>query len=432
MAKLLAQFLYTWFIFPLIFVGAHLYALFSSRIRAGLLPRYESLHKLTAWRSQQDSVDKIILIHAASLGEFEHIKPLLHRFKEEYSTVNIVTFFSPSGYRHVKKYNFLDLFLYMPFDTRRNWKKVYELLKPVLIIVAKHDVWPKQIWTAREFKIPVYLTNASMAENSTRSKAVVRDFLGTVYRDFDRIYAISEEDGKRFKSVYPGCKVEIMGDTKYDQVVIRKQTALNHKLLPAEWVQNKFTIAAGSTWTEDEQHLLPALRNILLKYEFVNLILIPHQPEEKTLRIQLDFFKDWDTILFSNRKHIRNQRIIITDVVGYLAGLYLYANVAYVGGSFRQGVHNVMEPAIFGIPVLYGPEHKNSYEAIKLAEHKGGIIVNNTVEIQEWLEKFIQDPSLCKNIGYRAEQYVLGNTGATDRLLAGWENTLGAKKSKPV
>jgi 3-deoxy-D-manno-octulosonic-acid transferase len=315
----------------------------------------------------------------------------------------------------------------MPFDTKGNWKKVYNLLKPKMVIVAKHDVWPNQIWTAHELKIPVYLTNASLAENSTRTKPVVRNFLGTVYCDFDKIFAISREDGDRFKTFYPGCRVETMGDTKYDQVVIRKQAAVKLQLLPAEWNQHRFTIAAGSTWPEDEQHLFPALKDILLKYESVNLILIPHQPEEKAIKTHMDYFKDWDSILFSNREQIRGQRIIIMDSVGYLAGIYLYANAAYVGGSFRQGVHNVMEPAIFGIPVLYGPEHKNSYEAIKLAGYEGGIIVNNSAGIQEWFEKFILDPALCKKIGQKAEQYVLGNTGATDRLLAGWQKILGKK-----
>jgi 3-deoxy-D-manno-octulosonic-acid transferase len=427
MKKSLAKISYKWLIFPLIFITAHIFSLFSSRIRSGLFPRYKSLRILAGWTEQQQSGQKIILIHAASMGEFEHVKPLLHHFKEEYSAVNIVTFFSPSGYRHVKKYSFLDLFLYMPFDTKGNWKKVYKLLKPKMIIVAKHDVWPNQIWTAHELNIPIYLTNASLAENSTRTRPLVRNFLRTVYCDFNRIYAISREDGDRFKYFYPGCQVEIMGDTKYDQVVIRKQAAVKQRLLSAERNQNRFTIAAGSTWPEDEQHLFPALKNILLKYESVNLILIPHQPEEKTIKAQMDFFKDWDCILFSNREHIRGQRIIIMDSVGYLAGIYLYANAAYVGGSFKQGVHNVMEPAIFGIPVLYGPEHKNSYEAIKLAEHEGGIIVNNSTEIQEWFEKFILNPALSKKIGQKAEQYVLGNTGATDRLLASWNKILGKR-----
>jgi 3-deoxy-D-manno-octulosonic-acid transferase len=423
----LAKIIYIYIIFPLIFIGAHLYALFSSRVRAGLLPRYESLRKLVLWSEQQHSDAKTILIHAASLGEFEHIKPLLYRFKTDFGTINIVTFFSPSGYQHVKKHDFLDFYVYMPFDTRNNWRRVYKLIKPQLIIVAKHDVWPNYIWTAQELKIPIYLINGSLAENSTRTKPLVRNFLRTIYKGFNKIYAISEEDGKRFDTFYPGCKVEVMGDTKYDQVVLRKQAAEKQRLLPASWCDRRYTIVAGSTWPDDEEHLFPALKNILARFEFVNLILIPHQPDEKAIKAQIDVFKDWGITLFSNREQVDGKRVVITDVVGYLASLYYYANIAYVGGSFKQGVHNIMEPAIFGIPVLYGPVHKNSYEAIKLAEQKGGIIVHNSAEIQDWLVKFIQDSNFSSYIGKQAEKFVLSNTGATNRLLAGWRPVLARK-----
>lgn len=427
MGILFAKILYRYIIFPLIFIGAHIYALFSSRIRRGLFPRYQSVSDMTQWIEKNHPRNKIILFHAASLGEFEHIKPLLYHFKTDFSTINIVTFFSPSGYQHVNKSDDLDFFIYMPFDTRNNWIKIYNLLKPELIIVAKHDVWPNHIWTAQELKIPIYLINASLTENSTRTRPLVRNFLQAVHQAFDKIFAISEEDGQRFEISYPGSKVEVIGDTKYDQVVYRKKAAEKQKLLPATWGNKRFTIIAGSTWPEDEEHLFPALKNIIINHDFVNLILIPHQPDDKAIRAQLNYFKDWEIALFSNREQIGSKRIIVIDVVGYLASLYYYANAAYVGGSFRQGVHNIMEPAIFGIPVLYGPVHKNSYEAIKLAQQHGGIIVNNAAEIQNWFEKFIKDSDLCKAIGEQVEKFVLSNTGATKRLLDNWKHIISRR-----
>ena len=424
MSRNLARFLYTYLIFPGIFIGAHILSVFSANIRRGLLPRYQSLKRLELWVKQNKPGKKIVLIHAASLGEFEHVKPLLHHFKNDYATTNIVTFFSPSGYLHVKAYDYLDFYIYMPFDTRSSWKIVYQLLAPALIIVAKHDVWPQQIWTARDLKIPIFLINASLAENSTRTKPLIKNFLNSVYNDFTQIYPISEEDKQRFNIHYPGCYVQIMGDTKYDQVVLRKQAAEKQNLLSERWCKGKFILVAGSTWPEDEEHLFPALRELLIKYEFIKLILIPHQPDEKALKAQKECFKDWEICLFSARDELREQRVLITDAVGYLAGLYLYARVAYVGGSFRQGVHNVMEPAIFGIPVLYGPVHKNSYEAIKLAENNGGVIVRNKEDILRWLDVFIQDADLCKEFGEKAEDFARCNTGATNRLLAGWKEIL--------
>jgi 3-deoxy-D-manno-octulosonic-acid transferase len=424
MNKILAKVLYRLMIFPLIFTGAHISSLFSAKIRAGLLPRYKSIGKLAEWIEKNRPVNRIILIHAASLGEFEHIKPLLLHFKNDFLTVNVVTFFSPSGYRHVKKTNTLDLFMYMPFDTRRSWKKVYSLLNPSMVIVAKHDVWPNQIWTAREMHIPIYLINGSLAEISTRSMPMVRNFLTMVYKDFNMIYAISGEDRARFETFYPGCRVEVMGDTKYDQVILRKQAAEKQKLISENWIKDKFTIVAGSIWPEDNEHLLPALKKMLMMYSQVNLILIPHQPEVKAVRNLVNYFQDWEIAVFSKNEPLQEQRILIIDAVGYLAGIYAYASVAFVGGSFRQGVHNVMEPAIFGIPVLYGPVHKNSYEAIKLAEQNGALIVSATEDIENWLAKFIQDPQVCRQIGKQAENFVLNNTGATNRLLANWRERL--------
>jgi 3-deoxy-D-manno-octulosonic-acid transferase len=219
------------------------------------------------------------------------------------------------------------------------------------------------------------------------------------------------------------------GDTKYDQVVLRKKAAEKQVLLPERWYKDKFTIVAGSTWPEDEEHLFPALRELLAKYAFLNLILIPHQPDEKALKVQAEFFKEWDTCLFSARDELKEQRILITDAVGYLAGLYLYAQVAYVGGSFRQGVHNVMEPAIFGIPVLYGPVHKNSYEAIKLAENNGGCVVRTSEDMIRWLDVFINDAGLRKEFGKKAVQFAACNTGATLRLVQGWAKILAGSSS---
>lgn len=424
MTRPLARFIYRYLIFPGIFMGAHILSVFSSPVRRGLFPRYHTLKQLAGWINKTQAGKKVVLIHAASLGEFEHIKPLLHHFKNDYLTTNVVMFFSPSGYLHVREHNFLDFYIYMPFDTRRSWKTLYRLLNPLMVIVAKHDVWPQQVWTARDMNIPVFLINASLAENSTRTRTLVKNFLSTVYNDFERIYPISEEDGKRFKEHYPGCRLGMTGDTKYDQVVLRKKAAEKQSLLPEHWYKDRFILVAGSTWPEDEEHLFPALRELLLKYKYLNLILIPHQPDEKALKSQKEFFKEWETCLFSARDELKEQRILITDAVGYLAGLYLYAQAAYVGGSFHQGVHNVMEPAIFGVPVLYGPEHRNSYEAIKLAENNGGVIVRNKEDLLRWLDVFIQDADLCKEFGEKAEDFARCNTGATNRLLAGWNEIL--------
>jgi 3-deoxy-D-manno-octulosonic-acid transferase len=217
---------------PVILIVAHVFALFSKKIRNGLFPRYSTISLLKRWTQEQSTKQKRILFHAASLGEFEHIKPLLQELKEKYNTLNVVTFFSPSGYNHVKKFEGLDFHMYMPIDRATNWNALHSLLKPSLVVIAKHDVWPAQIWTARENGIPIFLVNASLPANSSRTKLFVKQFLSHVYSDFNTIFSISKDDAQRFSHYFPNCTVEVIGDTKYDQVVLRKRTALKQYLIP--------------------------------------------------------------------------------------------------------------------------------------------------------------------------------------------------------
>ena len=301
-----------------------------------------------------------------------------------------------------------------------NWQKIYELLDPTFIIVAKHDVWPGQIWTAKKKSIPAFLVNASLSSRSSRTGFGIKAFLKYVYRDFKCICAISEEDARRFSKHYPRCQVTVSGDTKYDQVVIRRDMAKRQNLFPEKWLKEKWIFVAGSIWPEDEEHLLPALQHFLEDKSTSRIILVPHQPAIKTVDRLSSQFKKWGVETFSHKQQLNRERVLIVDTVGYLAGLYYHAQLAYVGGSFHQGIHNVMEPAVFGIPVLYGPVHENSYEAVQLARGNGGIVVRNQSEIYQQVLKFHDDEKHRAQIGQLAEKYATRNTGATEQLIKRW------------
>jgi len=424
MYKKFWQFLYSYLVFPLFLVTVHLAAVFSRKIKNGLYPRYKSINKVKIWIEKEKQTGKIFLFHAASMGEFEHIKPLLKELSIRFHTINVVTFFSPSGFENIKRGDGLDFKMYMPVDTKRNWQNLYQILKPSLLVISKHDVWPQQIWQAKKMKIPVFLVNASLAEKSSRTRPGVKRFLKHVYRDFNKIFAISDEDARRFAKHYPRCPVETIGDTKYDQVVNRKNDAFKDSLFPTNWQQKKWVFVAGSIWPEDNKHLFPALKNMLAQFENFNCILVPHQPAQKIVDYMIEEFNKWGTIKFSQREKIKNERVVILDAVGYLASIYRYASAAYVGGSFQQGIHNVMEPAIFGIPVLYGPVHKNSYEAIQFSNSEGGLIVQNEKDIENILHNFIGNETERKLIGEKAKNFALKNTGATEKLIQFWKNML--------
>jgi 3-deoxy-D-manno-octulosonic-acid transferase len=422
MSKFIWQNIYTFLILPLIFILAHIAALFSKQIREGLFPRRETIAELENWIKSKKRNDRYVLFHAASMGEFEHIKPLLYKLKQKHNTINVLTFFSPSGYKHVKDTPGLDFFLYMPFDFSSHWKKLYELLKPSLLVISKHDVWPMQIWQAHTMNIPIYLVNASLPEKSSRTRPFIKSFLKHVYRDFSNIFTISKEDAQRFSIHYPRCSVQVMGDTKYDQVMFRKNESLNKDLLPSEWYKNKWILLAGSIWPDDEKKLIPGFINLLENYKNVRLILAPHEPIEKFVNTIEERLSKWGVIKFTQLKKNISARIIIVNTIGQLADLYQYANAAYVGGSFKQGVHNVMEPAIYGIPVVFGPVHQNIYEAIQLVKSEGGIVIENEIQANEILNKLVANDSYRKATGKKALAMAQENTGATDKIINHWES----------
>lgn len=424
MSKIIWKTIYGFIILPLIFVVVHIAAIFSRQIREGLFPRRKSIEKMKSWLSNQTANKKIVLFHAASMGEFEHIKPLLYTIKEKYDTINILTFFSPSGYKHVKETPGLDFFLYMPFDFASQWNKFYRILNPHLLIISKHDVWPMQIWQAKQLGIPVYLVNASLPEKSSRTRPFIKSFLKHVYRDFTKIFTISEEDAQRFAKHYPRCTVEVMGDTKYDQVVVRKNSAMKKEVLPEAWFKNKWIFVAGSIWPEGEKQLLPGLLNLIEKYENVKYIIVPHEPTEKYIANFEEKFSKWGVKRFTRINGDFNERVLLADTIGQLADLYQYASAAFVGGSFRQGVHNVMEPAIYGIPVIFGPIHENSYEAIQLAKCEGGIVFENEIQAENVLEKLINEEDFRKKTGNKAREMAEKNIGATNKILKHWDSIL--------
>jgi len=416
------QYFYYYIITPLFLIGVHLAALFSAKIRKGLLPRYKTISSLKNWLSESNPRGKRILFHTASLGEYEHIRPVLQMLKETFKTINIVTFFSPSGYENVGSGPYLDFHLYTPFDRKKNWQRILKIIDPSLIIIAKWDVWPSQIWTAKDMNIPIYLINASLREDSGRTKKGVKRFLKHVFRDFSAIFAVSDIDGQRFAQHYPRCPVEVVGDTKYDQVVLRKKHALSQSIISDSWSKNRWILVAGSIWPEDDEHLFPAIKKIMYERENIRIILVPHQPKQKAIESIIENFDNFGIQLFSKRENLLNERVLVIDAIGYLAGLYHYAHCAYVGGSFRQGIHNVMEPAVFGIPVLYGPVHENSYEAIEFSKGNGGFVVKNAADIYAYMTRFWENDDDRTLYGKKSEKFALRNTGATEKLIRHWHH----------
>jgi len=419
--------IYRYIINPIIIILFNLLAIFKQDVKMGLKQRRLVIRKLENWLKENKNDKKRVIFHTASLGEFEHIKPLLVEIKNKYKTQNIVTFFSASGYDNAKLTRGMDYKSYVPMESIPSWTKFYRNLSPALIAIAKHDIWPAQIWAADRLNIPVYLINASLSEASSRTNGLVKKFLGLVYKLIEKIYAISEEDAERFRSVYNLDNVEFLGDTKYDQVVFRKKSAEKQKLLPGNWIINKKVVVCGSIWPEDAKHLFPGLEKLLSDYADWKVIIVPHEPSEENIFEMEHRFRKWGTAKFSKSENLQDERVLLVDIIGYLAGLYYYADIAYVGGSFKQGIHNVMEPAIFGIPVMFGPMHKNSFEAVQLSKNNGGIVIKNKEDIIKWLAVLVKNREKREFMGEKALLFANANTGATEKLFIKWQDILSEK-----
>lgn len=415
----MVNFIYSVLILPLLIIFAHVVAIFSGKVRKPLFQRYKIISKLKEWAKKENKKEKKnIVIHSSSMGEFEHIKPLISLLNENLNINIVVTFFSPSGYENVKSFNGVSLFLYLPFDFKFIWKKFHKILNTNILIISKHDVWPNQIKTAKKLNITTILVNASLNEKSSRNSILARLILSEAYNSMDKIFVISKQDGEQFEKSFNCKNTQIAGDTKFDQVLKRMNENTNYKLISEDWLADNLIIILGSLWPQDAEHVLKSLPIILNEYKNIKIIIVPHEPTEEYIILFSENFLSYEFTLYSEGFDKKKTRILIINKIGILADLYKYADIAYIGGSFKQGIHNVIEPAIYGLPVMFGPVHNNSYEAKKLIKSGGAITINNSEEFYSEIKKLVSDEIYRKAIGNNAQTYANRNSGGTVKIIS--------------
>ena len=414
------QFVYNIFIVPVLAISIQLGSIFNKKIRAGINGRRRLFEDLIINRLTLDETKKTIWFHSSSLGEFEQAKPIIEKLKRETKLNVIVSFFSPSGYENSKKYRFADLITYMPFDSKWRAERFIKVLRPNAAVFMRYDIWPNHIWALGKKKIPAILVDATMKKKSLRKLPTVKSFHKYVFADFKKILTISEQDAKGFLSF--GCsphKIAVVGDTRFDRVYDRSLAAKTTKIIDSKILQNKKVLVAGSTWEQDEEVLLSVFKKLSKFDEAVLLIIAPHEPTLLNLeKIENEFAGELQTIRLSHLSSYSNQRVIIVDSIGVLSILYNHADAAFIGGSFKQNVHNVLEAAVYGIPVLFGPKIENSQEAKQLVDTAGGMLVRGKKEMYRRLRTVFQDENLRKRRGEKSIEYVQKNIGATEKIFS--------------
>lgn len=425
--SLVWYFVYSYVVLPVLWVTIHVMAVVKRKVRYGLRARRQLFLMLESHLEDKLGTGKRVWFHASSLGEFEQAKPIIAALKERYPTVRIiVTFFSPSGYEHSRKYPLADVVSYLPIDTPRNARRFIHIIKPDCAVIIRYDVWPNHVWELHRRGIPAVIANATMRTTSKRRLPVVRQFHQCVYETFEKILTVSEQDVQAFalfRLRHP--LIEPIGDTRFDQVALRCREARKRHLIAPTVLHHKQVIVAGSTWPEDEAVLLPAFRKLRERVPQLLLVLVPHEPTIDHLEeLESDLQGQATFIRFSALNDYSGEDVIIVDSIGVLMALYSYAHIAYIGGGFKQNVHNVLEAAVYGVPVVYGQRHKNSQEAIALAERGGGFIVGDGATLYETLHHLLTNDHLRTRAGTIAGAFVQEHIGATERFVKHLEQFL--------
>ncbi|PVX45301.1 3-deoxy-D-manno-octulosonic-acid transferase [Flavobacterium sp. 103] len=358
--------------------------------------------------------DQTIWFHAASLGEYEQGLPVIEKIKEKYPTHKIViTFFSPSGYEVRKNNTVADATVYLPLDTPKNAKRFLELVHPDFVFFIKYEFWINYLDQLQKQNIPTYLISGIF-----REKQLFFKWYGGFYRkalDTFTHFFVQNENSEKLITQLGKTNVTVSGDTRFDRVVaiLEKDNALD---FIAQFKNNKTTIVIGSSWPKDET-LLSEYINLCT--HDVKFIIAPHNIKPEQIK-QLQNSITKKTVLFSEKenKDLSQFEVFIVDTIGILTKIYSYGDIAYVGGGFgNPGVHNLLEPATFGIPIVIGPNYSHFDEAINLVKIGGCISINDSKELQIAFSTLIQNTDIRHQKGEICSSFVQKNKGATNSIL---------------
>jgi 3-deoxy-D-manno-octulosonic-acid transferase len=365
-------------------------------------------------KSKINTTDKTIWFHAASLGEYEQGLPVIEKIKVQFPNHKIVvTFFSPSGYEVRKNNTVADATVYLPLDTKSNAQKFIKAINPELVFFIKYEYWPNYLNELKKQNIKTYLISGIFRENQAFFK-----WYGGFYRNalktFEYFFVQNESSKNLIQSIGFN-NVKISGDTRFDRVVsiLERDNSLD---FIKQFKDNKTTIVIGSSWPKDESLLVNYINNASDEIKF---IIAPHNIKaDQISNLKSQITKS--SVLFSEKSNVdlSNFNVFIIDTIGILTKIYSYADIAYVGGGFgNPGVHNILEPATFGVPIIIGPNYSHFAEATALVHQEGCISISNQNELNEAFDNLISNEDVRHEKGHICSTFVQMNKGATEVIL---------------
>jgi len=417
------QLIYNIFLFPIFMFISLVLSLINKKIRVGLIGRMHAYKQLKVFMNNAGKNRLIYWFHVASLGEYEQAKPVISGLREvEPKALFIMSFFSPSGYNHVDD-DIIDCKIYLPLDFIWSIKKCLRMVKPKKVILAAYDVWPNLIWTANSLGIHTSLFAAGFSKKTSKSAFIIRQFYKSVYNQFSSIYTITKRDYEQLKKIlfpYEKPIIRVLGNPRYDRVK-QKSDKFTVERTKSVLLRPK-RLLIGSTHLEDEDIILDSTVDLMNDVEGLSLIWVPHEPTKQNVdRLEKYFTSKGISSEFLNIKNPNdiNSKVIIVESVGKLSQLYWYAQIAYLGGGFSTGVHNVMEPAIARLPIFFGPKYYNFPEAMELIKVGGGFSIKNGRDFSMGVKNLLEDKNLFVNASYAATDVIHSNLGSSTRIVRG-------------
>ena len=392
------------------YVAMLLVAPFNTKARLWVTGRTGWKTKLRNWRKTDAPV---LWIHAASLGEFEQGRPLMEAFRLYYPGYNILlTFYSPSGYEIRKNYPGADFTCYLPLDTRHNARHFIDLVNPRAVFFIKYEFWYYYLKRLHDLNHSVYLVSGIFRPNQVFFRWYGKWFRNKL-RFIDHFFVQDEASAGLLASVdIHG--VTVSGDTRFDRVTGIAAAAKKIELAEA-FSAGHYCMVAGSTWPQDEEILV---RFIQEQGEDMKFIIAPHETGDGHIR-KLSGMLKGKCLLYSaaTPENVSGSNVLIIDSVGILSSLYPYGNMAYIGGGFGKGIHNILEAAVYGIPVIFGPNYRKFREAVDLIRSGGGFTITGYPALRNLIISLRDNPSAYKQAAEEAAGYVKRHTGATRVIL---------------
>lgn len=368
-------------------------------------------------REKIDRNAKYIWFHASSLGEFEQGRPMIEKIRAEHPGYKILlTFFSPSGYEVRKNYNGADVICYLPFDTPYRVKKFLNLANPAIAVFIKYEFWGNYLSELKRRGIPVYIISAIF-----RPDQLFFQWYGRSYRKmlncFNHIFVQDERSEKLLKE-FGISDVTVVGDTRFDRVLdVRKQARdipVVERFITNEKGEKQLILIAGSSWPQDEEILLRYFN----EHPELKLIIAPHEIHREHLMYIESLLKRPSVRLSeAHEDDLQNKDCLIVDSFGLLSSIYRYGDIAYIGGGFGAGIHNTLEAAVYGIPVLFGPKYQKFKEARDLIAVGGGFSVSDESSFRAKMDELLTYREVLEASGSNAGCFVNGNAGVTEKIM---------------